>query len=70
MFKHKYSIGDKVIAEGKAGEIFTLGHAEVKGRKFTTCSVGATTENADLIGYQVIIGRKIKIVKESDITAA
>jgi hypothetical protein len=70
MFKHKYRIGDKVVALGKLGEIFTLGHAAVKGRNFTVCKEGTETDNADLIGYQVIIGRKIQIVKETDIVSA
>ena len=69
-FRHKYKIGDKVIVEGKLGTIFTLGHAETKGRRFNTCSPGTETDNQELIGYQVHFGNKVKIIKESDIKPA
>jgi hypothetical protein len=69
MFKHKFKIGDKVKVEGMEGVIFTLGHAAAKGRKFTTCDSTKECEDQSLIGYQVHFGRRVKIVKESDLTA-
>ena len=67
MFKHKFKVGDKVTVNGKAGVIFTLGHAESVGRNFTICDSSKTTETVELIGYQVNFGNQVKIVKESDI---
>ena len=68
MFKHKFKIGDKVSVKGQVGVIFTLGHAESKGRNFNLCDHTKTTDNQELIGYQVNFGNKVKIVKESDLT--
>ena len=66
MSKHIYAVGDKVVVNGVAGTIFTLGHAEATGRKFHTCLPNKELETR-LIGYQVNFGNKIKIVKECDI---
>lgn len=70
MANHQFKVGDKVIAEGKTGTIFTLGHAAEQGRNFTTCDSTKEISNANLIGYQVNFGGKIKIVKETDIKLA
>jgi hypothetical protein len=69
MSTHQFKVGDKVTVNGIAGTIFTLGHAEDKGRKFHTCTHGKEIAE-HLIGYQVNFGNKIKIIKESDIISA
>lgn len=66
--KHKFKVGDKVSVAGVAGTIWKLGYATPKSRKFTICESGHEVESEDLIGYHVDLGRKIKIVKECDIT--
>jgi hypothetical protein len=67
--QHKFKVGDKVLVNGIPGTIFTLGHAETKGRRFLTCASGKEVEQ-NLIGYQVNFGNKVKIVKECDIIPA
>jgi len=66
--KHKYKVGDKVIVEDKQGTIFTIGYATAKSRKFTVCDPTKEIDESNPLGYQVQLGRFIKIVKESNIT--
>lgn len=65
--KHKFKIGDKVIAEDKDGEIHSLGYAIPKSSKFVVCDSTKDVPEDHPLGYQVILGRKVKIIKECDI---
>lgn len=65
----KFKIGDKVSVKGVKGVIFTLGYAKAASRDFTICDANTVVED-ELRGYQVHLGSKIAIVKESDIVPA
>jgi hypothetical protein len=65
--KHKYKIGTKVIVEDRNGEIHSLGYAINGTPKFMICDDKKDIDEKHPLGYQVILGRKIKIVKECDI---
>ena len=64
----KYKIGDKVSVNGVDGVIFSVGYAKKDSRDFTICDASRAVLE-ELRGYQVNLGRHIRIVKESDIIA-
>lgn len=66
--QHKYKIGQTVKVNGVSGTIFQVGYATPNSRNFTICEHGTEVADASLIGYHINLGRKVKIVKESDIT--
>jgi len=55
------------MVKGVAGTIFTLGYAVTGTRDFNICSHGTEVIDENPLGYQVNFGRKVKIIKESDI---
>lgn len=78
--KHKFKVGDKVVVIGKTGKagvktetpgsIYTIGYATNGTRNFTVCDTKKEIEDTNPLGYQVIMGRRIMIVKECDILPA
>jgi hypothetical protein len=67
--KHKFKVGDRVLSEGIPGTIFTIGYATPNTSDFSVCKAGAEIPDTHPLGYQVDVGHKIKIMRESDLTA-
>lgn len=77
---HKFKVGDKVVVtlparrneepDQVAGTIHSMGYAINGTPRFVVCDATKVIPDKHPLGYQVVMGTRIMIVREEDISAS